>query len=52
MRNLFSGLAQPGVRTAYWDDRDEQGRRVAPGIYVYRLETDDATLTRKAIKID
>ena len=50
--DLFRGLARPGVRTAVWNGRDSQGRRVAQGIYFYRLESDDATLTRKAIKID
>jgi len=52
VKNLFSGLARPGVRTATWDGRDEQGRRVGQGIYFYRLESEDAALTRKAIKID
>ena len=52
VKSLFSGLDQPGVRTATWDGRDEQGRRVAQGVYFYRLESDDATLTRKAVKID
>ena len=31
---------------------DNTGRRVAPGIYFWRLESEATTLTRKAIKID
>jgi len=42
----------PGTYTLTWDGRDEQGRRVGQGIYFYRLESEDATLTRKAIKVD
>ena len=34
------------------DGRDEQGRRVAPGVYFWRLKNETTTLTRKAIKID
>jgi hypothetical protein len=48
----FSGLAQPGVRTAVWDGRDSQGRRVGQGVYFWRLQSETTTLTRKAIKID
>ena len=52
VKALFRGLAQPGVRTAAWNGCDDQGRRVAQGVYFYRLESETATLTRKAIKID
>ena len=50
--SLFSGLAQPGVHSAVWDGRDTQGRRVPQGVYFYRLETDEARLTRKVVKMD
>jgi len=50
--SLFSGLAQPGVRTADWNGRDDAGRRVAQGVYFWRLESETATLTRKAIRIE
>ncbi len=49
---LFSGLAQPGIRTAAWDGRDDQGRHAAQGVYFWRLESESTTITRKAIKID
>jgi hypothetical protein len=42
----------PAIYSLTWDGRDAQGRRVAPGVYFYRLESDNTTLTRKAIKID
>jgi hypothetical protein len=52
VRGLFSGIAQPGVRTAAWDGRDDNGRRAAQGVYFWRLQGDNTTLTRKAIKVD
>jgi hypothetical protein len=36
-----------GFHTAVWNGRDDSGRRVAAGIYFYRLETGDAVLHRK-----
>jgi hypothetical protein len=48
---LFSGIAEPGLHVATWDGRDELGRRVAQGVYFYRLTSGNTTLTRKAIKI-
>jgi hypothetical protein len=42
----------PGNYSLSWDGCDERGRRVAPGIYFWRLEGEATSLTRKAIKID
>lgn len=36
-------------RAAYWDGRNEQGERVATGVYFYRLETDDFTATKRMV---
>jgi len=53
VRNLFGPQSlTPGTHSLTWDGRDEQGHRVAQGVYFFRLESDDATLTRKAIKLD
>jgi hypothetical protein len=38
-----------GVYTLGWDGRDEAGRKVAGGIYVYRLATTAGTVNRKAV---
>ena len=35
-----------------WDGRDAQGRPVAAGVYMYRLQVDDQTHTRKMVKIE
>ena len=36
-----------GTHTVLWDGADESGRAVASGIYLYRLETETVTLSRK-----
>ena len=36
-------------RAAYWDGRNNQGERVASGIYFYQLETDTISSTRKML---
>jgi hypothetical protein len=40
-----------GFHTAVWDGRDDSGRRVAAGIYFYRLETAGAVLHRKMLAL-
>jgi hypothetical protein len=42
----------PGTYSLTWDGRDEHDLRVARGVYFWRLESEAATITRKAIKID
>jgi hypothetical protein len=42
----------PNTYSLTWDGRDDGGRSVAPGVYFWRLESENSTLTRKAIKID
>ena len=36
-------------RAAYWDGRNSVGERVSSGVYFYRLQTDDVSLTRKML---
>ncbi|MDI6793484.1 MAG: GDSL-type esterase/lipase family protein [bacterium] len=36
-------------RAGYWDGRDEEGREVALGVYLYQLRTGDYISTRKMI---
>jgi hypothetical protein len=45
--NLVSGEVAAGDHRVAWDGRDREGRRVSAGIYVYRLETTEGTLSRK-----
>jgi flagellar hook assembly protein FlgD len=49
---LVSGLEEAGERIALWDGRDADGRRLAAGVYVIRLETDDGSQTRSLVRVD
>jgi hypothetical protein len=42
----------PNTYSLSWDGCDDHGHRVAPGVYFWRLVSENKTLTRKAIKID
>jgi len=44
-----SGATEAGTYVTAWDGRDESGRSVANGTYLYRLETDSGTRTAKAV---
>ena len=44
---LHQGPQQVGYHRLHWDGRDNAGRPVASGMYLYRLVTDEAVLTRK-----
>ena len=44
---LRHGRQQAGFHQLRWDGRDDAGRLVASGVYLYRLVTDEVVLTRK-----
>ncbi len=44
---LRHGLQQAGFHQHRWSGRDDAGRSVASGLYLYRLVTDEVVLTRK-----
>ena len=44
---LHQGPQQAGYHRLRWDARDDSGRPMASGMYLYRLVTDEAVLTRK-----
>jgi len=46
---LVDALESAGVHAARWDGRDQAGNRVASGVYLYRLETEGRTATRKML---
>jgi bacillolysin len=46
---LQDGPAEVGLHTLTWNGRDTAGRPAASGVYLYRLETGDASLTRKLL---
>ena len=44
---LHQGPQQAGYHRLHWDGRDDTGRPVASGAYLYRLVTGETVLTRK-----
>jgi trimeric autotransporter adhesin len=49
VRTLVDAMLSEGRQERTWDGRDTSGKPVASGVYFYRLETTDRTLTRKML---
>jgi hypothetical protein len=49
IRKLVEGTQVAGEQRFVWDARDEQGRRLAAGVYFVRLERGAATVSRKIL---
>ncbi len=49
VRGLVAGPQGAGRHTVSWDARDDQGRLVAAGVYLYRLTADSRVLIRKML---
>ena len=46
---LHQGPQQAGYHRLHWDGRDDAGRPLASGMYLYRLVTDEVVLARKLV---
>ena len=46
---LAHGLREAGAYTLRWDGRDDDGRKLASAVYLYRLQAGDGVETRKLI---
>ena len=46
---LVKGAQEAGVHTLFWDGRDGQGRELASGVYLYRLQAGVQVETRKLL---
>jgi hypothetical protein len=51
VRRLFAGPLGAGLHELTWDGRDEQGNRVALGIYWARIESEGDAATRKVVRM-
>lgn len=51
IKTITSETHEPGTYEALWDAKDNQGRKVANGIYFYRIETDDETAVNKIVLV-
>jgi len=47
VRTLIDEVVQPGKHEAVWQAKDDRGQRVASGVYLYMLKTDEGVKTRK-----
>ena len=52
LRQVWNGPLPAGEHELTWDGRDAQGRPAATGVYVYRLQVDGQTRTRKMVKLE
>jgi len=50
---LVEGMRQAGSYSIHWDGRDDAGRELASGVYLYRLRTGDGRQgeTRKLVLV-
>ena len=51
VRTLADAELERGRYTFTWNRKDDDGRDVAAGVYLYRLETDAGNLCRKAVLV-
>jgi M6 family metalloprotease-like protein len=49
VKTLVDKFQLPGTYSVVWDGRNEGGKRVASGVYLYRLESGNRAQTKKAV---
>lgn len=49
VRTLVDGPQGPGYHTVSWDGSDSRGRRVASGVYIYRLASEGVRQLRRMV---
>jgi len=49
VRTLFKGTQTFGYKQVIWDRRDQSGKRVASGVYIYRLQAGQFIRSRKLL---
>lgn len=51
IRTLFDGLRNAGKHQVHWDGKDDTGKDVAAGIYLYRAELGNVVKIRRMLKL-
>ena len=49
VQTLVNGYSEAGYQTAVWNGRDSAGNSVSAGLYIYSLQSENITLTRKMV---
>ncbi len=49
VRTLVDNVLEAGVHKVQWDGKDEGGRNIASGVYLYRVRSGDFVQTRKLL---
>lgn len=49
IRTLASGKSSIGYHTVVWDGKDQNGKAVGTGVYVYRLKGESVNITKKML---
>ncbi len=49
VRTLVDGVERAGIHKVIWDGRDNRGREVTSGVYLYRLKMGHISQTRKLV---
>ncbi len=49
VKKLFSGLPTKAEMSLHWDGKDDQGKAVSSGVYLYRLQSGEFSDTRKML---
>ncbi|MBU1701562.1 MAG: S8 family serine peptidase [Candidatus Eisenbacteria bacterium] len=52
VRTLASGPMPAGSKNILWDGEDASGRRVSSGVYFYRIQVADQTVTRSMVRLN
>jgi len=47
IRSLMTGIYNPGYYSVTWNAKNDRGVDVASGVYIYRLETGDRSISKK-----
>jgi len=51
VKTLVAGRQEPGYYSVNWDGKDNQGKQVANGVYLYRLSAGTFTGTKKTVML-
>jgi agmatine/peptidylarginine deiminase len=51
IKTVYEGILDSGRHTFDWDGRDSNGNPLAPGVYLYRLQTGNEVVVRRMVLI-